>query len=159
MNLNNLPRWNDNNDFDDNEGESWKPNPTKDACKKLYAKWSEIAGMLRGALSEEFAENDEKDFHQNNIAIIIRDAYEVGAKIRSSETIGIYIGRMENAAIIRKNAQFIKSSLLFVEEENIIEKNYCKIIRNEIDIFRQLFKEWVATFTKDKFEDEWGLFV
>jgi hypothetical protein len=159
MNLNELPPWNDKNDFDDNEGEEWKPNPTKDACKILYTKWNEILGMLRGALSEEFAENDEKDFHQNNIEMIIGDAYEVGVKIRSSETIGIYIGRMENAAIIRKNAQFIKSSLLTFVAKDVLEENYCTIIRNEIDVFRHLFKEWVATFTKDECEDEWGLFV
>lgn len=115
----NLPNWN--NDFDDdNEGEGWKPNPTKDACKKLYIKWNEIVGMLRGALNIEMADSDEKDFYQNNIAMILGDAYEFGVKIRSSETIGIYIGRMENAAIIRKNAEFIKSSLLIVEEDNII---------------------------------------
>ena len=157
MNLNNLPNWND--DFDDNEGEEWKPNPTKDACKKLYAKWNEIVGMLRGALNIELTENEEKIFHQNNISMIIGDAYEVGVKIRSSETIGIYIGRMENAAIIRKNAQFIKSSLLTLATEDILEENYCTIIRNEIDVFKELFKEWVGTFTKDEFEDEWGLFV
>ena len=41
--------------------------------------------------------------------MLLVDAYEVGAKIRSSEA-GLYIIRMENAAIIRKNAQFIKIS-------------------------------------------------
>lgn len=157
MNLNNLPNWND--DFDENEGEEWKPNPTRDACKKLYIKWNEIVGMLRGALNIEMADSEEKSFQLSNISMILGDAYEVGAKIRSSETIGIYIGRMENAAIIRKNAQFIKSSLLIVEEDNIIDKSYGTIIRNEIDAFKELFKEWLATFVKDEFEDEWGLFV
>jgi hypothetical protein len=34
-----------------------------------------------------------------------------------------------------------------------------QIIRDEIDKFRELFKQWVASFEKDEYEDDWGLFV
>ncbi len=40
-----------------------------------------------------------------------------------------------------------------------MEEQYRLIIRNEIDTFRKLFKQWVATFEKDECEDEWGLFL
>jgi hypothetical protein len=66
---------------------------------------------------------------------------------------------MENAAIIRKNAQYIKICMLGFWAEGVIDETYCEIIRDEIDNFRQLFKQWVATFVKDEYEDEWGLFV
>lgn len=157
-NLNDLPNWDDLDDSEDNEGEDWKPNPTRDACKKLYKKWNEIVVMLNGALQKELHNNSEKEYYESTIAMVLGDAYEVGAKIRSSDVMDMYVGRMENAAIIRKNAQFIQSSLLVFEDENILDKNYCNIIRDEIDIFRSLFKEWIATFIKDEFEDEWGLF-
>jgi hypothetical protein len=160
-NINDLPKWDD-REHEDNDGEGWKPNPTKDACKAMYTKWGEIISMLNGALSQQstdVTDNDEATFMQSNISMIVGDAYEVGAKIRSSEAGGIYIIRMENASIIRKNAQFIKSALLTLTIEGALEENYCEIIRTEIDAFRELFKQWVSTFEKDEFEDEWGLFI
>ncbi len=83
----------------------------------------------------------------------------MGAKIRSSEAGGIYVIRMENAAIIRKNAQSVKSFILSLMIEGEVDEEHGEIIRNEIDEFRQLYKHWVSTFKKDEFEDEWGLFV
>ena len=66
---------------------------------------------------------------------------------------------MENASIIRKNAQAVQSSMLLFMEEGVIEKKYGEIIRHEIEIFKGLFKTWVNTFEKDEFTDDWGLFV
>jgi len=66
---------------------------------------------------------------------------------------------MENAAIIRKTAQFIYISMDSFVEEGIMEDMHRQIIRDEIDKFRTLFKTWVATFEKDDVEDEWGLFI
>lgn len=61
--------------------------------------------------------------------------------------------------MIRKNAQFIKISTNGFIEDDLMKEQYRLIIRNEIDTFRELFKQWVATFKKDDCEDEWGLFV
>jgi hypothetical protein len=90
--------------------------------------------------------------------MLLGDAYQVAVKIKSSEA-GLYIIRMENASIIRNNAQFIKSSMLTMMSEEVIEKTHGQIIRDEIDKFRELFKIWVSTFQKDECEDEWGLFI
>jgi len=83
----------------------------------------------------------------------------VAVKIQSSESGNMYVIRMENASIIRKNAQSVKSSILTMMIEEVVEEAHGKVIREEIDRFRQLFKEWVNTFEKDEFEDEWGLFI
>ncbi len=40
-----------------------------------------------------------------------------------------------------------------------MEEEHRQIIRDEIDKFRELFKQWVASFEKDDCEDKWGLFV
>ncbi len=165
--LNDLPDWDDDDELDrigeeDEEGEGWKPNPTRDACKALYKKWNEIIIMLNGALgTEDDPEPDDgyKRFMLERKNLVFGDAFEVGAKIRSSEAGSMYILRMENAAIIRKNAQYIKISMLGFRAEGLIDETYCKIIRDEIDAFRGLYKEWIATFVKDEYEDEWGLFV
>lgn len=157
-NLNGLPPWKDRGE----EGESWKKNPTTEACKALYQKWSEVVGMLTAALGtmKDLTEAKEEDsFVTEQKAMILGDAYEAGAKIRSSEAGNMYILRMENASIIRKNAQFVKSSVLNLVMQGEVDKEHGEIIRNEIDAFREMFIAWVNTFQKDEYADDWGLFV
>ncbi len=163
--LNDLPEWNDDafDDEDEDGNETWKTNPTRDACKALYQQWNQVVMMLNGALdSMNIVESEEdfpKEYWMDHKNMLLGDAYETGAKIRSSETGGIYIIRMENASIIRKNAQFIQSAMLSMKAEKILEASYVQAIRDEIDKFKELFKHWVSTFVKDEYEDEWGLFI
>ena len=161
--LSDLPEWDDDEFKDeDEEGEEWKPNPTKEACKKLYQQWQQVMIVLNGAFDSMNIEEKEggfpPDYWEDHKGMILGDAYQVAVKIKSSE-VGLYTIRMENASIIRKNAQFIKSSMLTMMSEEVIEEEYGKIIRSEIDKFRELFKAWVNTFQKDEYEDEWGLFI
>ena len=161
--LNELPEWDDDKFLDDEEeGEEWKPNPTRDVCKAMYEQWNQVMIVLKAGFDSLKEPGEDslypKDSIEEHKAILLADAYEVGAKIRSSEA-GLYTIRMENAAIIRKNAQFIKISTNGFIEDDLMEEQYRLIIRNEIDKFRELFKQWVAMFEKDDCEDEWGLFV
>lgn len=158
--FNDLPDWDDNLKDPDEEGEEWKPNPTKEACKALYQQWSVIMTMLKGGLNLDKEEKETEEAHSSYYkSMMVGDAYEVAAKIRSSEAGGIYVIRMENASIIRKNAQAVQSSMLVFMSEGEIDKEYGEIIRNEIEIFKELFRKWVNTFEKDEFTDEWGLFI
>jgi len=142
-NLNELPEW-DEDKFDDDEGEEWKPNPTRDLCKAMYMQWNQVITVLKAAFDSLKEPGEDslytKDHLEQQIAMLLGDAYEVGAKIRSSE-VGLYIMRMENAAIIRKNAQFIKISTNGFIEDELMEDQYRLVVRNEIDIFRDLFKQ------------------
>ena len=162
--LSDLPEWDD-DDFRDEEeeGGEWKANPTRDACKALYQQWQQVMIVLNGALDSMNTEGGEDSFPvdhwEDHKGMLLGDACQVAVKIKSSESGNMYILRMENASIIRKNAQFISSSMLTLMAEDVIEKAHGKVIRNEIDKFRELFKYWVSTFEKDEFEDEWGLFV
>ncbi len=106
--LNELPEWDDDEFRDeDEEGEEWKPNPTRDLCKAMYAQWNHLLIVLNAAFDSLKEPGEDaifsKDHLEDQKQMILGDAYEVGAKIRSSE-VGLYIIRMENAAIIRKNA-------------------------------------------------------
>jgi hypothetical protein len=161
--LNELPEWDDDKFRDeDEEGEESKPNPTRDLCKAMYQQWNQVMIVLNAAFDslKDPQEDDmfSKEHLEDHKQMILGDAYEVGAKIRSSEA-GLYIIRMENAAIIRKNAQFIKISTNSFIVDDLMEEEHRLVIRDEIDKFRELFKQWVATFEKDDCEDEWGLFV
>jgi hypothetical protein len=161
--LSDLPEWDD-EDFrhEEEEGESWKPNPTRDACKALYQQWQQVMIVLNGALDSMNTYTGEDGFPaeywEDHKGMLLGDAYQVAVKIKSSEAGGLYMIRMENATIIRKNAQFIKSSMLTMMSEGVIEEAHGKVIRAEIDTFRFAFRDWVATFQRDEFEDEWGLF-
>lgn len=162
-NLSDLPEWDD-DDFkdEDDEGEEWKPNPTKDACRNMYMQWQQVMIVLNGALDSMTIEEKEDgfpaDYWEDHKGMLLGDAYQIAVKIKSSEA-GLYTIRMENASIIRKNAQFIKSSMLTMMSEGVIEEAHGYVIREEIDKFRELFKIWVSTFQKDEYEDEWGLFI
>ena len=160
--LSDLPDWDDDEFKDEEEGEEWKPNPTRDACKVLYEQWQQVMIVLNGALDSMVIEEKEDGFPasywEDHKAMLVGDGYQVAVKIKSSEA-GLYTIRMENASIIRKNAQFIKSSMLTMISEEVIEKAHGYVIREEIDKFRELFKIWVSTFQKDEYEDEWGLFI
>ena len=160
--LSDLPDWDDDEFKDEEEGEEWKPNPTRDACKVLYEQWQQVMIVLNGALDSMVIEEKEDgfpaDYWEDHKAMLVGDGYQVAVKIKSSEA-GLYTIRMENASIIRKNAQFIKSSMLTMMSEEVIEKAHGYVIREEIDKFRELFKTWVSTFQKDEYEDEWGLFI
>jgi len=117
---------------------------------------------LNGAMDSINTDNGENNFPaeywEDHKGMILGDAFQVAVKIQSSEPGGLYMIRMENASIIRKNAQFIKSSMLTMIAEKAIEEVHGMVIREEIDKFRMLFRDWVSTFERDEFEDEWGLF-
>lgn len=158
-----LPNWEDEDDYrdDDEEGDEWKPKPTTEACKAMYEQWKQVMIVLNGALETMNTGTGEEsfpaDFWEDHKAMLLADAYQVAVKIKSSEA-GLYMIRMENACLIRKNAQFIKSAMLTMTGEGAIEEAHGMVIRDEIDKFRMLFRHWVSTFEKDEFEDEWGLF-
>lgn len=158
--LSEIPEWDD-DDFERLE-ESWRPNPTREACKLMYQQWNTVMIVLKAALDSLPEPGGTSPFsaemQQEEIAMVMGDAFEVAVKIRSSES-GLYTIRMENAAIIRKNAQFIMISTNGFNDSGGMHPEHRQIVRNEIDKFRALFKRWVSTFTKDEFEDEWGLFV
>ncbi len=164
-NLNELPPWDD-DDFndDDEDGEGWKPNPTRNACKAMYQQWNTVTTVLKAAfdsLQDPKTADDElsQEMLEDHMGSMLGDAFEVAVKIRSSEAGGLYIIRMENAAIIRKNAQYIKISTNHFLIDERMDPVHIDIIRDEIDKFKDLFKIWVASFKKDDCEDEWGLFI
>lgn len=162
--LNELPPWEDDFNDDKDDGESWKTNPTRDACKAMYQQWNTVVTVLKAAfdsLKEPKTADDllSQEMLEDHMGRLLGDAYEVAVKIRSSEAGGLYIIRMENAAIIRKNAQYIKISTNHFLINESMEAQHISIIRSEIDKFKDLFKAWVASFKKDDCDDEWGLFI
>src|SRR4051812_43897538 len=97
-NFSDLPEWEDERfKKEEEEGEEWKPDPTRDACAALYNKWQEIVFQLKGFMAPfREKEEDEEGMMEYTAGQMIGDAMQVAVKIRSSEAAGIYIVRMEN---------------------------------------------------------------
>ena len=90
----------------------------------------------------------------------MEDAMMIAAKISGAEAVDLYDIKMENAAIIRKCARelYVRAGSLRFEED-IKDKEYIELLRNEIDEFRLLFIDWVASFDQWNYIiDRWGLF-
>lgn len=163
-NLCDLPEWKEVPSFPGEEGEDWKSGATREACKALYRKWGEIIRLMRTALETlpedvEAATGMPEDFWQGLVGAVVGDAYNAGIKIQSSEAGDLFVLRMENAAIIRQNAQFVASGLLTLGLQGLVDEAYVEAIRAEILQFRSLFRDWLQTFRRDEYADEWGLFV
>ncbi|CAA9501768.1 MAG: hypothetical protein AVDCRST_MAG96-2008, partial [uncultured Segetibacter sp.] len=56
---------------------------------------------------------------------------EAGAKILSSEACNMFILKMENAAIILRNAQFVKFFVFNMMMQDDVDEEHKKMIRNE----------------------------
>lgn len=171
--LHDLPDWDDlrRRSFSEEDEESWKKDPTTETCKAMYRQWQQVAYLLSGVLPDENAFGKDKvsaEMRGHIATQIWGDVMQAAVKMRSSVHLQ-YVSRMESAAIIRKCAQDVALALWSLQEFGVddddnqegLEEHHRQVLRAEIDAFRMLFRDWVATFRKepDEMEDEWGLFV
>lgn len=165
MNIDNpggLPPWRDDDDDDENDGEEWKTNPKKIIVKNLYEQWCEVYSILRGVFEIVKPETEEAisaEMLESQKQMCLGDAHIIGAKIHGAEVGNSYTIRMQNAAIIRHLAAGINTMTYGLFIKDLSAEKELKILRESIKKFRMLFIEWVASFKKDEFEDEWGLFI
>ena len=123
----------------------------------IYQK-AELIYHLVESLMASFPEDDE--FIQETKDMMRAVAMIIPAKIAGAEGGDLYSIRMQNAAVIRDHAMHLYvqvGSLRFHKSFKDLE--YVKLIRKEIDEFRLLFVDWVASFdTNNHIWDEWDLF-
>ena len=90
----------------------------------------------------------------------MEDAILIPAKIAGAEAGDLYSIRMQNAVVVRYHALHLYAqmgSLRFHTKFKDLE--YVTLIRKELDEFRLLFVEWIATFdTTNYIWDEWEMF-
>lgn len=122
----------------------------------LFKKSMEILDMVDRIVDLVPAENE----YLKDVAEFMRaDATQIPAKIAGAFGDTIYDLKMENAAIIRKNARQIYVQCNAFLAEDFKDQEYLELLRNEIEEFRLLFAEWVKTFDQWNYIiDRWGLF-
>lgn len=102
---------------------------------------------------------DDDEHLQSIKGFMLEDASIMAAKIAGAEGGDLYDIRMECAAIIRKAARDLRTHCTGLEMFDFKETEYLDLVREEIEQFRLLFVEWVASFDKWNYIiDRWGLF-
>jgi len=160
--LNFLPEWDDGRFNFDDDGEEWKTAPSRAAAKAMYLKWREVFGLVI-AFAENLSEEPDEDGHESRSQTTSRFIYEnaviVAPKIVGAAGCDLYILKMEDAAIIRTNCRQMMEQVGVAVLMGMADETHKNVIEKSMIEFRKLFCEWVATFQKDEFEDEWGLFI
>jgi hypothetical protein len=98
---------------------------------------------------------------ENSGSEIRNAAMMLGPKIAGALGAMEYTYAMQNAAIIRDNAEYLRLCTNTLHHFYEVDKKHLRLHRSEMEKFRKLFKEWVTEIRNyEKFgEDEWGLFM
>jgi hypothetical protein len=150
-----MQNWDD--DFGDKEYERERKEEEHRVANLPIVKKAKDLFMTVNAFIETFTDEEDKlDLKSglfNNVAII-------NAKISGAKAGDLYSIRMENVVLIKVNAVEIKTTACTLEVMEIGDADYIEVIRNEVDEFRKVFMEWVATFDRsNNMGDEWGIWT
>lgn len=92
--------------------------------------------------------------------LIAQNAYFIPPKISTANAVNHYGDQMECAVLIRRAAREIQSATAALRVENLSKPDYIEVLRDHINDFRLLLKEWVVTFDPSTLEEwEWSLDV
>jgi len=102
----------------------------------------------------------EKDEYLNEVkGWMLNDAAMLTVKVAGAEAAGLYDLKMENAAIIRKEARDLIVQQHSLDMFGFEYVEYYQLVRDLVEEYRLLFVDWVAGFDKwDYVIDRWGLF-
>lgn len=144
--------------FDEvNEGEEWKPFFT--THKKLQKKAKEIFHLLL-ALKESFSEEELEKDSPHAYHLMMENITKVMAKLAGAQAVhDMYHALMENAVLVKVNMRELQVQLFSAKEFYNGDATYLQVIRDETEIFKELFIEWRKTFDPSQdLPDDWHLF-
>jgi hypothetical protein len=152
----------DDNDFNDDDfseegGDDFEREIDAFRKSPLFKKAMEIHDIV-DALSSSLNDEDA----QRYVSSLNESALIIPAKIAGAYGSGSWLICMQNASIIRHHAEYLHTATSGLKMFTKADKQYVKVLRDEMEVFRTMFKEWVkgfSTLERDDFEDEWGLFV
>jgi len=86
----------------------------------------------------------------------------ITAKLYSALSSDSYLVCMQNAALIRNEAEYLRLSSHMLNASKDYDKAYVSVFREDMEKFRILFAEWakeIRQMDKGEIDDEWGLFL
>ena len=163
MNLNDLnflPEWDESRYKvgPDDAAEEWRRGPARAIAKAMYNQWREVFGLVV-AFAENLADDGEETHPASTKALIYENVMIVAPKIIGAISMDLYVLKTENASVIRTNAKQMMEQIGFAVLMGWADEAHKQVIEEALYKFRELYKQWVSTFQKDNFEDEWGLFI
>lgn len=150
------------NSFDENE-EEWDDEGEFDPRREhehiynhpMMKKAKEILGLTRalvGSLDEA-----RKELYGS---IMMENALILNAKFASAESISDYTLKMEKAVIMKVHAKNLNSMTYQLALEATHAEEHLNLLREAVEEFRKLFKEWILSFdSNEKMDDGWGIFT
>lgn len=147
--------------FDDFDDFDFDPDDLESSSDKveqmpIYKKAIEIMDTVQN-ICDLIPDDDSVLAHIKGF--LLEDSMLIPAKISGAEAGDIYDLRMENAAIIRKCARDLMVRYHSLEAFGFEHVEYYKMVRQQIEEFRLLFIDWVASFDPWNYiVDDWGLF-
>jgi hypothetical protein len=142
--------------FDDDEDQSESAQDRLNVHKMpIMIKAQEIFKMTQIIVDTIPISEDELPVRE----LMLADAMMITVKITGAEAGDLYTLRMENAVIIKIHARSLMTFATSLGFDSDKHDDYIDLLRNEIEEFKILFKEWVAGFDiKHDIPDDWGLF-
>jgi len=107
------------------------------------------------------ADLEGDEFSKSYQPLLVEAATMIGAKTYSGTKTDSRLLALQNAAIIRYQAEFLLTSTSGMKDMTTANHDYLNVLRKEILEFQVLFVEWVKyikTELDNDMEDEWGLF-
>lgn len=119
----------------------------------IYQKGEEVIELIRAIIASF---DDSKDSYEIG-QLMMENAYLITNKIAKAEGENWYSKRLENATLIKLSAKELISQLQLIKNLELTDPGYIRVMEDEIDDFRIIFLEWVASFNEDNdYIDEWS---
>lgn len=142
-----------------NRRDTYKKMPIYKKALEIVELSVKISEFMSDEIKEKKLSGSELGLAKFHAEEMVNNAYIIPPKIAGAVESELYDIKMENAAIIRKAARELYvgcNGFLFLELNGL---EYLDILRDEIELFRIEFAEWVKTFDPwDYIIDRWGLF-
>lgn len=124
----------------------------------LFQKAEEVRELTQHIVATIQKDNPEAEVQSS---LMLEDCLTLPAKIAGAEAVSDYILKMENAVLIKMHARSLLARLATLEYLQLVDPEYLRLLREELEAFRLLFRAWVRSFenSAEKEGDGWGLFV
>jgi len=120
----------------------------------VFKKAHEIYELAK-AIAEALKDDEQKEHLATEI---ISNAMIAQAKIAGAEGAGLFSIRMQNAVLIKVAIHDMFNAVLFASMVEINEEDYVQLMRDKVEEFRIVFREWMLGFDKEyDIPDNWGI--
>lgn len=91
--------------------------------------------------------------------LMMQNVTAIPGKIKAAQAVDIYSLKMENAVIIKVNIMELRDQIWACETMHDIDKQYTKVLTDELITFKAIFINWIKNFDKSiDLPDTWRIF-